>query len=215
MKKILLLWFWAASAAAGVSVETGPGAPPSFKAQTEALLEVLRTSPDAPVRELYARVAAAPVPITIRPVTDDSSTWHKDGDRTRSHTEPLRRLPKERRGKEPTGSTVFLNPESVQPGSKRWRSGVFVHELVHAMDFAYGRRDPDTSVRERRAVILQNVWRARQGRGLRSSYHDRFATLDYQHWRAQGRLDELYRYLFRRADLPPPPPGGDAGFLDD
>jgi hypothetical protein len=60
------------------------------------------------------------------------------------------------------------------------------------------------TVRERRAVFMQNVWRAHLGRKLPTDYHGRFATLDYQDAARRGAVGELARYIFTRSDFPPP-----------
>ena len=81
------------------------------------------------------------------------------------------------------------------------------HELVHAHDIAYGQYARENPVRERRAVFMQNVWRARLGTPLRPTYHGRFDTLDYQDALRRGTLSELEDYIFNRSDFPPPPKG--------
>jgi hypothetical protein len=99
---------------------------------------------------------------------------------------------------------VFVPPNAVDPANSH-KAGVFVHELTHAIDLAYGRYNKTATVRERRAVFMQNVWRARIGNTLRTSYHDSFPTLDYQEAVRKGAVDEYARYIFTRSDFPEPP----------
>ena len=43
------------------------------------------------------------------------------------------------------------------------------------------------------------------GHPLRTSYHQRFPTLDYQEAVRKGAIDEYARYIFTRNDFPEPP----------
>jgi len=95
--------------------------------------------------------------------------------------------------------------DALDPGGPRWRSGLLIHELVHALDLVTGRYNRDYSVRERRAVFMQNVWRLHVGSKLRVSYHGDFATLDYQYAARHGTITEYANYIFTRADFPKPP----------
>ena len=62
------------------------------------------------------------------------------------------------------------------------------------------------SIRERRAVFLQNVWRASQGVALRTSYHGRFVTTDLQEATKRGDKQEVADHVFTRPDFPMRPP---------
>lgn len=177
----------------------------AFSQRIQAALAILERSQDASIRQLHAAVVASPATILIRPITDDPATWHADGDRNRSHTEPADAAPKSRGRAKPTGAIIYITPDVVDPDRNRWKSGVLAHELVHALDLAYGRYHRDYTVRERRAVLLQNVWRARLGYPLRTTYHGRFSTLDYQDAMGRGTLAELVLYVFTRPDFPHPP----------
>jgi hypothetical protein len=189
---------------AGAGLTVAHSGDPSFHARVVAALAALEKSEDAAIRQLHAAVRAAPSSITIRQITDDSATWHRDGDPDRGHTDPADGKPKSRGRTTPTAAIVFIPASAVDPRKARWHGGLFVHELVHALDLAYGRYHRDYTVRERRAVFLQNVWRARLGFSLRTSYHGRFATLDYQDAARRGSLERYARYVFTRADFPPP-----------
>jgi len=189
--------------AAGV-ITAGSGSA-TFDRRVQEALATLARSEDSAIRQLHAAVVAAPATIRIRPINDDRATWGTAGDRNRGHTEPADARPKNEGRTRPANAIIYVPPSAVQPGSASWRSGMFVHELVHALDLAYGRYNRDSTVRERRAVFLQNVWRARLGHSLRASYHGRFATVDYQDATRRGTVTELTRYIFTRPDLPPPP----------
>jgi hypothetical protein len=189
---------------ANVLVEIPPGFQHRFNEQVNAALASLARSEDASIRQLHDAVVSSPATIVIRPITDDRATWHSSGDPDRRHTEPVDQRSKATGRSKPTGAITYILVADVDPGSDIWKQGVLVHELVHAVDLAYGRYHSDETVRERRAVFLQNVWRARFGRPLRSTYHGRFATTDYQDAKRRGMLNEFAQYIFTRADLPSP-----------
>jgi hypothetical protein len=201
---VVSLLLIAAQGGANVSVETPPGFQHRFDEQVNAALASLARSEDAPIRQLHEAVVSSPATIVIRPITNDRSTWHSSGDPDRRHTEPADGGSKATGRRKPTGAIVYIQVVDVDSRSAIWNQGVLVHELVHAVDLAYGRYHPDDTVRERRAVFLQNVWRARFGNSLRSTYHGHFATTDYQDAKRRGMLNEYARYIFTRADLPSP-----------
>ena len=177
-----------------------------FHLRLNAAIAELARSRDPLLRELLASVRAASGIIVVRPLTDDPATWSSDGDRDRAHTAPADRRPKRRGRTTPTDAVVYLNRDAVDDGSSHWNGGVLVHELVHALDLSTGRYNPDVRLRERRAVFMQNVWRQRVGYPLRSSYHGRFATVDYQRAAKHGEIADYGRYLFTRPDFPPERP---------
>jgi hypothetical protein len=192
-------------AMAGLVVEPPPGVDePRFYEQLKAMLSELAQSKDPVLRRLYETAKAAPAAIRIRPMTDDKSTWNSDGSRTRGHTDPDDKRPKGEGRRKPADATVFLPPDAVEPGKLHWKSGTLAHELTHAIDLASGRYDPIVTVRERRATFMQNAWRQQSGHPLRTSYHNRFPTLDYQDAVSRGALDEYVDYLFTRSDFPKP-----------
>src|SRR5262249_2071212 len=137
--------------------------------------------------------------------TDDKSTWNSDGTRTRGHTDPDDKKSKGAGRDKPSDATVYLPPDAVELGKNFWNSGTLAHELTHAIDLANGRYNKDVKVRERRATSTQNVWRSHTGKTLRTSYHSRFPTLDYQEAMRTGKMDEYVNYIFTRSDLPEPP----------
>ena len=100
---------------------------------------------------------------------------------------------------------MFIPQTAVEIGSRRWGSGLLVHELVHALDLATGRYNRDYMVRERRATFMQNVWRHHVGAKLRASYHNQFATLDYQYAARQRSIADYATYIFNWADFPKAP----------
>ena len=174
-----------------------------FHLRLNEAVAALERSRDPLLRELMAALKASPGIVVVRPLTDDPATWSSDGDRDRAHTEPADLKPKRLGRSRPTNAVVFLNRGAVDEGSAHWRAGVLVHELVHALDLSTGRYHADVRLRERRAVFLQNVWRQRIGQPLRTTYHGRFATLDYQQAARRGEIADYGRYLFTRADFPP------------
>lgn len=190
-------------ACAGIEID--PAAEPAFRSGALQALGALATSTEPAIRHLHAAATNAPATITLRPITADRATWHPDGDRTRGHTQPGDGLPRSNGRDRPTDAVVHLPPDTFVPGSARWKGGLLVHELVHAIDLAYGRYHPAVSIRERRAVFLQNVWRASQGVALRTSYHGRFATTDLQQATKRGDAEEVARHVFTRPDLPMEP----------
>lgn len=191
-----------AAAAAGLVTDAPAGVKePKFYENLRAMLHQLSNSRDPIIRELYEAAKNAPASIRFRPMTDDRSTWNSDGSRDRAHTEPDDKRPKREGRSKPADATVFVPPNAVAPGNAH-KSGVLVHELTHAIDLAYGRYNKIAAVRERRAVFIQNVWRANVGGPLRTSYHDRFSTLDYQDAARRGAIDEYARYIFTRSDFP-------------
>jgi hypothetical protein len=202
----ILMSMWACGAAAGLVTEP-PAAvdEPRFYEQLRAMLVELSRSEDPILRRLHETARASPAAIRVRPMTDDRSTWNSDGSRTRAHTEPDDRQPKSAGRDKPSDATIFLPPEAVEPGKGFWKSGTLVHELTHAIDLANGRYNPAVAIRERRATFMQNVWRGHTGAALRTSYHGRFPTLDYQEALRRGALEEYARYIFTRSDFPGPP----------
>ena len=197
----------AAKSANGALVTEGHAAPgnPVFYDKLRSALALLERSDDLQIRRLHAAVVAAPGRISFRRMTDDPTTWSNDGDPDRGHTEPVDGRPKREGRSEPTDCIIYIPQSAVEPGSSRWKSGLLVHELVHALDFATGRYNRNWMLRERRAVFLQNVWRARVGFRLRDSYHGKFPTVDYQFAAQQGSIAEYLDYLYSRNDFPKPP----------
>ena len=204
---VLILTVATESALAVLVVDgTAGSSKPRFYRDLRVALAILERSDELRIRQLYAAVVAAPGTITFRQMTDDRATWSNDGDPDRGHTEPADGRPKREGRKKPTNATIFVPQSAVEPASARWKSGLLVHELVHALDLASGRYNRDYTVRERRAVFVQNIWRRHVGYRLRVSYHGAFATLDYQFSSQGGAIAEYVNYIFTRDDFPAPPP---------
>ncbi|MBI4526795.1 MAG: hypothetical protein HY695_23610 [Deltaproteobacteria bacterium] len=199
-----------ALAVLAVDNATGP-ASPRFHRQLRTALALLERSDEPHIRLLYAAVVTAPGTITFRQMTDDRATWSRDGDPNRGHTQPSDSRPKRQGRTKPTNATIFIPESAVKPDSARWKGGLLVHELVHALDLASGRYNRDYTVRERRAVFVQNIWRHHVGYRLRVSYHGAFATMDYQFASERGAIAEYMNFILRRNDFPEPPPAVPAG----
>jgi hypothetical protein len=175
---------------------------PRFYQKLQAALANLERADDPHIRQLHGAVVAAPGTISFREMTDDRATWSNDGDRNRGHTEPTDSRPKREGRTQPTNAMIFVPRSAVEPGTPRWNSGLLVHELVHALDLATGRYNRDYTVRERRAVFMQNIWRQSVGYPLRVSYHGKFATMDYQDAARRGAIGDYVLYIFTRPDFP-------------
>lgn len=199
-----------AGAALNLDGPAGSG-DPRFYQQLRTALASLERSADPYIRQLHAAVVAAPGMVGFRQMTDDPATWSNDGDPDRGHTEPADSRPKRAGRTQPTGATIFVPRSALEPGSARWNSGLLVHELVHALDLAGGRYNRDYTVRERRAVFMQNIWRQHAGHRLRVAYHGKFATVDYQYALRRGAIAQYAQYIFARADFPPAPAQAHAG----
>lgn len=172
-----------------------------FTNDVNALLGALESSnPD--LSRFIEQARRSPAQIIISPITDDPATWHEDGDRTRSHTEPLDGKPKNLGRSVSTNSVIYLNPKRIDSKERSFEEGTLVHELIHALDFAYGRYDARYEIRERRAVFLQNLWKDLSGYRLRESYHGRFSTLDYQNAKRSGKIRDYIEHILTRSDLP-------------
>jgi len=177
---------------------------PGFYRQLDSALATLEKSGDPHIRDLLAALRAAPGRITIRQMTGDPSTWSNQGDPDHGHTNPGDGRPKNSDRSAPASATTFVPLSALQTGHGQWKNGVLVHELVHALDLATGHWNGDSSVRERRATFMQNLWRRDVGAPLRESYHGRFATLDYQHAAREGTITEYVGYILTRSDFPKP-----------
>ena len=197
----------AAESATAVLVIEGPAGAgnPVFYDKLRNALSLLERSDDPQIRRLHAAVVTAPGRISFRQMTDDPATWSNDGDPDRGHTEPVDGRPKREGRTKPTDCTIYVMQSAVEPGSSRWKSGLLVHELVHALDLATGRYNRNWILRERRAVFVQNIWRTHVGFRLRDSYHGKIPTLDYQLASRRGSIPEYLDYVYTRNDFPKAP----------
>ena len=200
MRPALVLFFLLAqtSAFAGIHIEGDH----LFKQNVMHNLEEARKmSPH--LKRLIEEAENAYMLVTIKPITDDPSTWHADGSRTRSHADPLDGKPKSRGRSHRTSCEIFMNPTRVDKFNRAYKYGTLVHELAHALDMLKGQYHPDYQYREKRAVVFQNIWRDQKGRRLRATYHDRFDTLEYQSMQGDAEAIEAWmEYYFTNSDLP-------------
>ncbi|MFH1147985.1 MAG: hypothetical protein V1736_09810 [Pseudomonadota bacterium] len=174
----------------------------SFAANVNRFLKSIEGSSNEHLKAIVRAARNSPTKIMVSPITDDRSTWHKDGDRTRSHTEPLDGKPKKLGRSASTPCVIYMSPSRLDPNDRSYGQGTFAHELVHAIDLAYGRYHTDVELRERRAVFVQNLWRNANGYRLRDSYHGGFATLDYQCAKEQDKVSQFIGHILCRPDIP-------------
>lgn len=164
-------------------------------------LQLMKTARDSNMQAFYEYVIRAPGVISIQPVTDDPATWleNNPNNKNRCHVKwiPSQSRPNDR------DAILYMVPQYVDPSHKSFRFGTLPHELVHATDYTYGHFHQERQYRERRGVFVENIWRDMVGHPLRTNYHNRFDTLDYQKAKAQGEVETiLRRYIFQRSDLP-------------
>jgi len=193
-----ILFVGSSAGVAGLHVEGDP----QFKAHIEAnLLHAKQLSPH--LKRLIEEVEASYMLVTITPITNDPSTWHSSGDKTRSHCAPLDKKPRGVKRDYRSSSTIFINPLRVNKAHRSYRSGVLMHELGHGLDLAKGNYHGDYQFRERRAVVFQNIWRASIGHKLRTTYADRFSTLEYQVMEGDDEaITSWIDYYLENPDLP-------------
>lgn len=165
-------------------------------------MQILKTSKSLYLRDLYSSYEKAKDKIRIELITDDPKTWHKSGQQSRSHCEPGDGKPKSLGRSSATSAIIYVHPDRVNPKHKSYESGVLTHELVHALDLAYGRYHSDGKVRERRAVFFQNVWRDHIGYKLRENYHGRFSTTDYQKAKSTNKIKDYVQWILSQNGLP-------------
>ena len=151
------------------------------------------------LRRFIKAAKESPEKIFISPISNNPKTWHSFLDRKRSHTEPLDGKAKRLGRTIPTSCVIYVDPEKVIFQDK---SGVLVHELVHAIDLAYGRYNRDYKIRERRAVFMQNLWRDVNGYSLRKTYHSRFSVIDYQQAKQKGIVGQYIKHILNGTDFP-------------
>ena len=192
-----MIALWSSSTAAALKIE----GPTLFREQVNQVLE-MASERSLHLHRLIDSLVANPVLVTVLPITDDPVTWHHSGNRSRSHTRPLDSLSRSEQRNRPTASVVYLNPSRIRPSHRSFARGTLAHELVHAFDLATGRYHGDYVVRERRAVLFQNLWRDALAVSPRFDYHGRFATLEFQIAKRRGNLTRLVDHYFSANDLP-------------
>lgn len=136
------------------------------------------------------------VSITIKAITNDRSTWHASGKKSRSHTEALDSRSRGAPRSVATDSVIYINVNRITATHKSYKSGTFIHELAHAVDLVKGNYHKDYMFREKRAVFFQNIWRNKHGKKLREMYHQRFKTREYQESRMKGTITNFVNYYF-------------------
>ncbi len=152
--------------------------------------------------KLIYKIQNSPSTITIKAITNDRTTWHKSGKKSRSHTKALNNKSRSSARNSPVNSIIFINTNRITKTHKSYKSGTFVHELVHALDLAYGNYHSNYPIREKRAVFFQNIWRNAHSKKLRTDYHGRFKTLEYQTAKKTGKLKQFVIYYFTHNDIP-------------
>ncbi|MES9969680.1 MAG: M91 family zinc metallopeptidase [Candidatus Thiodiazotropha sp.] len=172
-----------------------------FQAKVRGNLAEARTA-STHLAKLILNAERTPAKITIKPITDDRSTWHKSGKKSRSHTKAL---DNKRRGAERDSSTdsiIYINRNRITRSHKTYKSGTLIHEIVHALDLANGNYHGRYPLREKRAVFFQNIWRDKQVKKLRSDYHGRFKTIEYQNAKKARQVNFFVDYYFENNDIP-------------
>ncbi len=140
--------------------------------------------------------------ITIKPITNDQSTWHKSGEKSRSHTKALDNKSRGAERNTDTNSIIYINTNRITQTHKTYSSGTLIHEIVHALDLATGNYHSSYQIREKRAVFFQNIWRDKYSKKLRTDYHGRFETKEYQNAKKSGQLNKFVSYYSDYNDIP-------------
>ncbi len=154
------------------------------------------------LQRLINEAESTPATITMKPITDDQATWHRNGEKFRSHTEALDDKGVGTARSKHTDSVIFINTDRIDPNHNSYKNGTLIHEIVHALDLAAGHYNGEYQTREKRAVFFENIWRDRFGKRLRSHYHHKFATTDYQSAKANQSLDDFVNHYFISDNLP-------------
>ena len=154
------------------------------------------------LNELVDNAREASASIKIKAITNDKSTWHRSGNKFRSHTDAEDQLKRSEQRNKATDSTIYINVNRITPSHKSYKSGTFIHEIAHAVDLANGNYNKDYSLREKRAVFFQNIWRKKHNKKLRDDYHGRFKTIEYQSYFSNGKTGDFVRYYFSNNDIP-------------
>lgn len=152
--------------------------------------------------KLIAYAKNSPKTIRINPITNDPATWHTSGEKSRSHTEAIDNKKRGHERRMPTDAVVFINVNRIDPNHKSYKNGTLIHELAHAVDLANGKYNGDYKIREKRAVFFENIWRHFNGKKLRTDYHGRFPTTEYQEAIANRTIDKFVRFYFADSGIP-------------
>lgn len=194
---LLFIIIYASNISAGLVIE-GSG---EFKNKVNSnLSEAARGS--IYLAKLIQNIKSSRSTITIKAITNDRSTWHNSGKKSRSHTESLDNKGRGAERNTPTNSIVYINTNRITRSHRTYASGTLIHEIVHASDLANGRYNSSYPVREKRAIFFQNIWRNLHAKELRTDYHGRFETKEYQIARKNGKVKQFVEYYFTYNDLP-------------
>lgn len=142
----------------------------------------------------------APFPITVQPMMDDRDpSAHVKGNLYRPHARPVGYPSFGRGGVLGIPAALYLTVGMVNPHWMEYKRGALAHELVHALDFVYGRWSSDRLLAERRAMFMENVWRDALGWRLAEHYTDQklplFETLEYQRAKSQNAVARCVEML--------------------
>ncbi|NOQ14432.1 MAG: hypothetical protein GQ583_08160 [Methyloprofundus sp.] len=184
-------------AAAGISIDGSN----DFKGKVKINLSEAKNS-SRYLFQLINSLQKSSSTITIQAITNEESTWHKSGQRSRSHTEALDNKRRSDARSSATNSIIYMNENRVNQTHRSYNSGTLIHELVHAHDLAYGKYNSNYTIREKRAVFFQNIWRDTHSKTLRTDYHERFETNEYQNAKQAGKLNKFVNYYFTHNDIP-------------
>ena len=172
-----------------------------FKSKVETNLFEAKNSSKY-LAKLIQNIERSSSTITIRPITNDKSTWHKSGKKSRSHTKALDNMSRGAARNTATDSIIYINTNRITQTHKTYDSGTLIHEIVHASDLAHGKYHSSYPIREKRAVFFQNIWRDTHSKKLRTDYHGRFETNEYQKAKKSGELNQFVQYYFAYNDTP-------------
>lgn len=172
-----------------------------FKRKVNANLSDAKSS-SIHLAKLIQNIKNSSSTITIKSITNDQSTWHKSGKKSRSHTKALDSKSRSAARNTSTNSIIFINPNRITKTHKTYNSGTLIHEIAHASDLANGKYHDNYPIREKRAVFFQNIWRNAHSKKLRTDYHGRFETVEYQNAKKLRKLKQFVNYYFAHNDIP-------------
>ena len=173
----------------------------SFKAKVKSNFSEAKRS-STYLAKLIQNIERSSSTITVKPITNDPSTWHKSAKKSRSHTKALDNLSRGSARNTATNSIIYINKNRITQSHKTYNSGTLIHEIVHASDLANGKYHSSYPIREKRAVFFQNIWRYTHSKKLRTDYHGRFETYEYQKAKKAGELNQFLKYYLENNDIP-------------
>lgn len=182
---------------AGIAIE----GPSNFKRKVENNLSDAHSN-SIYLAKLIQNIKRSSSTVTIKPITNDKSTWHKSGKKSRSHTKAHDNKSRGAERNTPTNSIIYINTNRITKTHKSYTSGTLIHELVHASDLANGKYHSSYPIREKRAIFFQNIWRNTHSKKLRTNYHGRFKTDEYQKAIKSGKIKQFVSHYFEYNDTP-------------